>query len=330
MDKALRKAGIEENYFHTGEVIMNYVAGPPNGTPLVFIPGQTVTWEEYTLLLPKLVERFQVFVVTLRGHGTSSWTPGKYTFNQLGKDMTAFLKGVVGKPAIVAGNSSGGVLASWLAANSPEWVKAIILEDPPLFRCEWPAIQDTAVFDVFLEYSRMAVPGGGGYSRFMYESMRKRAADAKGVMDRRLPPRPILKLLAWWIAVHQALSPGSPIDLRMLPLPARIFIRGNSQFDGNFSRAFVEGTAGEGFDHATTLAKITQPILFLHANWLMQKGRLLGALDDQDVARVQSLVKGPWKYVRLRCGHAIALEAPVEEAKEILRWVDEMSALSRV
>lgn len=323
MDKALKKAGVEEKYFHTGEVIMNYVSGPPNGTPLVFIPGQTVTWEEYTLIIPKLADRFQVFAVTLRGHGKSSWTPGKYTFNQLGQDMTEFLKRAVKKPAIVAGNSSGGVLASWLAANSPEWVKAIILEDPPLFRCEWPAIKDTLVYDMFLGLSRMAVAGGGGYSRFFLEEIMRRAEDSKGVVNLKVPPKPIQKIIAWWIAAKQAFSPGSPIDFKILPLPARILTRGSSQFDGNFSRAFVEGTAGEGFDHATTLAKITQPILFLHANWFMHQGRFMGALDDNDVARVKTLVKGPWKYVRMNCGHAIALEAPVEEAKEILSWVDE-------
>lgn len=323
MDKALIKAGIKENYFHTGEIRMNYVAGPPNGTPLVFIPGQTVTWEEYTLIMPELSDRFQVFAVSLRGHGKSSWTPGQYTFNQLGKDMTAFLKGVVGKPALVAGNSSGGVLTSWLAANSPEWVKAIILEDPPLFRCEWPAIMDTWVYDMFLGLSRMAIAGGGGYSRFFLEELMKAAEDAKGVMDMKAPPKVIQKIIAWWIAVKQAFSPGSPIDFKILPQSVRILIRSTSQFDGNFSRAFVEGTAGEGFDHATTLARITQPILFLHANWFMHQGRLMGALDDQDVTRVKSLVKGSWKYVRMNCGHAIALEAPVEEAKEILAWVDE-------
>ncbi len=79
---------------------------------------------------------------------------------------------------------------------------------------------------------------------------------------------------------------------------------------------------GEEFDHAATLSKITQPILFLHANWFMHQGRLLGALDDQDVERVRSLVKGAWKYVRMNCGHAIAIAAPDEEAEEIIRWVD--------
>ncbi|MFX0011798.1 MAG: alpha/beta fold hydrolase, partial [Candidatus Hermodarchaeota archaeon] len=48
---------------------------PPKGIPIVFIPGQAATWEEYSLLLPKLTHRFQVFAVSLRGHGKSSKTP---------------------------------------------------------------------------------------------------------------------------------------------------------------------------------------------------------------------------------------------------------------
>ena len=69
-----------------------------------------------------------------------------------------------------------------------------------------------------------------------------------------------------------------------------------------FSKAFAEGTVGKGFDHATALSKITQPMLFLHANWNIHKGRLVGALTDNDVSRVKSLVKGSFKYVRLKCG----------------------------
>lgn len=77
---------------------------------------------------------------------------------------------------------------------------------------------------------------------------------------------------------------------------------------------------GEGFDHSETLARITQPVLFLHAKWFMHEGRLMGALDDDDAARVQSLVKGPWKYIRLDYAHAIALDVPGKEAQEILAW----------
>jgi pimeloyl-ACP methyl ester carboxylesterase len=320
MNKALREAGIKEKFFHTGDMLMNYVAGPDNGMPLVFIPGQTMTWEEYALLMPKLVDRFQVFAVSLRGHGKSSWTPGKYTFNQLGQDMTAFLKEVVGRPAIVIGNSSGGVLTAWLAANAPDYVKAIVLEDPPLFRCDWPNIKDTWVYDMFLGLSKMAVQGSGGYARFFENSM-KTAQNAGGVVKR--VPKPLIKLIIFRMALHQIFAPGKPLDIKFLPPGPRTSIKSISQYDGHFSRAFVNGTAGEGFYHAETLARITQPVLFLHANWFMREGRLMGALDDEDVQRVQSLVKGLWKYVRVDNAHAIALDIPDKEAEIILNWIRE-------
>ena len=327
MNRKLAKAGFVERDFNTGDVILNYVAGPDSGPPLVFLHGQSVTWEEYTFIMPLLVGRFQVFAVTLRGHGKSSWTPDNYSFNQLGEDMRRFLGQVVGRPAVVVGNSSGGVLTAWLAANGPERVRAIVLEDPPLFRCDWPNIKTTAVYDTFLAFTRLAIPGGGGYARFFGEHVAATARQAAEVMNTQVPPACVVKLLAHMIALKQALSPGRPVDFRFLPEKLRIIMRGTSQFDGNFSRAFVEGRVGENFDHAETLTRIHQPVLFLHAHsFQLDDGRLMGALDDDVVARVKSLVRGPWKYVRMDCGHAIALEAPEREAAEILAWYDEVVA----
>jgi pimeloyl-ACP methyl ester carboxylesterase len=105
----------------------------------------------------------------------------------------------------------------------------------------------------------------------------------------------------------------------------RIMMRGTSQFDGTFSRAFVDGTMGADFDHEETLTRIRQPVLFLHANFHFRDGRLMGALDDDDVARAQSLVKGSWTYVRMDSGHVIALDAPEAEAREISAWYDDVS-----
>jgi hypothetical protein len=125
------------------------------------------------------------------------------------------------------------------------------------------------------------------------------------------------------MALHQIFAPGKPLDIKFLPPGPRTSIKSISQYDGHFSRAFVNGTAGEGFYHAETLARITQPVLFLHANWFMREGRLMGALDDEDVQRVQSLVKGLWKYVRVDNAHAIALDIPDKEAEIILNWIRE-------
>ncbi|MET0701466.1 MAG: alpha/beta hydrolase [Mycobacterium sp.] len=320
LDKSLARTGFEEKYFHTGDVILNYVVGPANGPPLVFIHGQSVTWEEYTRIMPLLADRFQVYAVTLRGHGRSSWTPGSYTIDGCGQDVATFLREAIGRPAVVVGNSSGGVLTAWLAANAPEHVRAIVLEDPPLFRCDWPNIKGTKVYDTWLAFSRAAAAGGGGFAYFFREHLAPSLGQAAGVMGGKPPPAAALAVVARVIAVKQALSPGQPIDLPFLPQAMRIMLRGTSQFDGTFSQAFVDGSFGAGFDHAETLSRIEQPILFLHANFFFSDGVLVGALDDDDVARARSLVQGSWTYVRMDCGHVIALDAPAAEAREISAW----------
>ena len=125
------------------------------------------------------------------------------------------------------------------------------------------------------------------------------------------------------MTLHQTLRPGTPIDLPFLPIPMRVLLRSYSHFDGNFSRAFVNGTAGAGFDHATALAQITQPMLFLHANWSMSGDRIVGALTDDDVERAKSLTPVEFDYVRLPSGHFIPLEKPELENTEIRRFLDQ-------
>jgi Na+/H+ antiporter NhaC len=41
--------GFNEKKFNTGEVILNYVEGPENGPPLLFIPGQMEFWQGINL-----------------------------------------------------------------------------------------------------------------------------------------------------------------------------------------------------------------------------------------------------------------------------------------
>src|SRR6476659_3583251 len=109
--------GYEERLFDTGELELNYVtAGDPSGPALLLIPGQTESWWGYEQALPLLAEHFQAFAVDLRGQGRSSRTPGRYTLDLIGNDLVRFIDGVIGRPTIVAGLSSGGVTAAWLSA----------------------------------------------------------------------------------------------------------------------------------------------------------------------------------------------------------------------
>ena len=133
--------GFQELSFKVKDVTINYAVGPDNGLPLLLIPGQMESWQGYKRVLPELSKRFHIFVPDLRGHGKSTRTPGHYSYNICGNDLKHFIKEIIQKPALVAGLSSGGVLAIWLAANAPKDVLAIIAEDPPIFSSAWPRIQ---------------------------------------------------------------------------------------------------------------------------------------------------------------------------------------------
>src|SRR5262245_40576792 len=108
---------LPERLCDTGEVRINYaVAGTSAKPPLLLIPGQTESWWGYEAALPLLAEHFEAFAVDLRGQGRSTRTPGRYTLDNMGNDLVRFIDEVIGRPAIISGLSSGGVLSAWLSA----------------------------------------------------------------------------------------------------------------------------------------------------------------------------------------------------------------------
>src|SRR6476646_9377125 len=126
---------IPEQLVDLGEIEMNYATVGDAGSPaLLLIPGQTESWWGYEAAMPRLAEHFEVFAVDLRGQGRSTRTPGRYTLDNMGNDLVRFIDVVIGRPTIVSGLSSGGVLSAWLSAYAKAGqVVAAHYEDPPLF-----------------------------------------------------------------------------------------------------------------------------------------------------------------------------------------------------
>ena len=128
----------DEQRFDSGEVEINYVtAGDTSRPALLLIPGRPNRGGATRRRSARLAEHFQAFAVDLRGQGRSSRTPGRYTLDLIGNDLVRFIDGVIGRPTIVAGLSSGGVIAAWLSAYAkPGQVVGAYYEDPPLFASE--------------------------------------------------------------------------------------------------------------------------------------------------------------------------------------------------
>ena len=290
MDESLAKAGFAERQFETGEIQLNYaVSSDSTKPPLVLIPAQMGTWETYQPNLISLSQAFQVYAIDVRGHGKSSWTTGDYSWASVGRDMRAFLTGVVKRPAILSGNSSGGIIALWCAANIPELVSALVLEDAPVFSVEMPRFRDQDRF-VYQGLKHLVDNIGDPSNRDLADYFRGQTLPVnQGRREKRVPDF-VVNIFSSMIRRYEKAHPGEPVDIPYLPGSLRLLFKSISMFDPDFARAFVDGRFYQGLDHSEALKRVTCPILVLHANWFRHpKYGLVGALDDDDVKHIQTL-----------------------------------------
>jgi pimeloyl-ACP methyl ester carboxylesterase len=288
-----------EQLVDVGEVQLNYAtAGEAANPALLLVPGQTESWWGYEAAMPRLAEHFEVFAVDLRGQGRSTRTPGRYTLDNIGNDLVRFVDLVIGRPTIVSGLSSGGVLSAWLSAYAkPGQIVAACYEDPPLFSSEvrpatGPGIRQAIgpMFDLWSTYL------GDQWSIGAWDAMRAAAAG-------RLP--------------------GA---MRAFPIgeePSQML----KEYDPEWGRAFWTGTVAAACDHERMLRSVKVPVLLTHHFRVVDEGtgRLLGALADVQAARVRELLAEAGVPVDYRSfpdvGHSMHGTKPDLYVDTLLDWV---------
>ena len=122
-----------EQKFKANGVQINFVQASDSGQPIVLLHGVASEWRSFLPLIPVLAHDFQVYVLDLRGHGKSSWVPGKYRLFDYAEDIKCFLEKHIAQPAILFGHSLGAQVAIAVAAQAPTCVRALILSDPPFY-----------------------------------------------------------------------------------------------------------------------------------------------------------------------------------------------------
>jgi len=245
-----------EQLFDTGEVKLNYVCVGEAARPaLLLIPGQTESWWGYESALDLLGATFQAFAVDLRGQGRSGRTPGRYTLDNMGNDLVRFIEHVIGRPAIVSGLSSGGVLSAWLSAYAPPGlVLGAHYEDPPLFTSEVnPSCGQSirqGIGPIFAMYAK-------------YLGDQWDVGDWAGLVANA--PN---ELHPWMAAMRPPSGDGPPQNLK--------------EYDPEWGRAFWTGTVAAGCDHARMLRAVKVPVLFTHHFRRVDEatGLIMGAISD--------------------------------------------------
>lgn len=292
-----RRAVDRVGFVETGTAL-HYAEGPANGPALLLIHGQMVDWTNYWPALPELTKHFHVFAVDCYGHGASARAPQRYTNLALGRDLAHFLREVVGQPAYVSGNSSGGLLAIAIALEAPDLIRGLVLEDPPLFSSVNPRFPTTAGYDLARSAHAFLASGETDFAAwYVRDSSMTKLFGALGqrMVATALAQRRRGDTIRWWY----------------LPPMINEIYRRLDRYDPEFGEAFFTGRWHDGFDHADALARLRVPTVLIHADWQLdpRDGTLLGAMDDQDAARARALITGV-DFRRLHALHAVHFAKP--------------------
>lgn len=300
--KRVERASFKEKQVTIGSSRLNYAEGPVNGRPLLLIHGQMTDWRSWSRVLPALSTRFHVFAVDCYGHGRSEHAVEKYSANSLVADLALFLRDVVRTPAIVAGHSSGGLVAAGLAAHAPRLVTGAVLEDPPFFSSVLPRAKKT------FNYVDLSTTAHGfltsGEEDFVAYYVRNAAIwELFGGATEWVRSRALR---------YRETHPNEPLRLAFMPPSLNEAFRAMPSYDPNFGVAFHDNHFHEGFEHAEVLRRISQPTALIHANWRYDdEGILLAAMDADDAARARSLLVDV-RFYRVDAGHGFHFERPVQ------------------
>src|SRR5579884_2541804 len=122
-----------------GITIHYYRTGGTNKPPILLLHGITDNGQCWSRVAHDLEGSYDLIMTDARGHGRSSSSATGFSTPLLADDAAAVIQALELHKPVLYGHSMGARTASMVAANYPELVRAVVLEDPPLM--DQPALQ---------------------------------------------------------------------------------------------------------------------------------------------------------------------------------------------
>jgi pimeloyl-ACP methyl ester carboxylesterase len=102
------------------------------GSPIVFVHGLGGSHLNWCLVGPQLAAGRRAVALDLHGFGLTSGTRCTSTVQANTRLLDRFVRQVTGTPAILVGNSMGGLISVLQTASAPDTVAGLVLIDPAL------------------------------------------------------------------------------------------------------------------------------------------------------------------------------------------------------
>ncbi|WP_406279474.1 alpha/beta fold hydrolase [Embleya sp. NBC_00896] len=279
-------------------------AGRDAGAPtIVLVHGLGGSHLNWALLAPLLIGRARVVAIDLAGFGLTRVEGRRADVSANRVLLDRFLREVIGGPAVLIGNSMGGMISIRQAAIAPDTVTGLVLLDPVLPPV-LGVLPDPRVIAAFLAY---AIPGLGPAVL-----ARNRA--------RYTPREQVLRVLAL-VCANPAGIPEEMIAAATAPAEERARIP-------DLDRAFVQAATSVARPGRAALARyrgelaaLRMPVLLLHG----EQDRFVRVRQ----AREAAARRPAWRFETFPgVGHVPQLEIPDTVADRVTRWLDDTAAAS--
>jgi pimeloyl-ACP methyl ester carboxylesterase len=118
---------------HWIEFSPSYGEGQPlQGPPIVFVHGLGGSHLNWCLIGPELAAGRHAFALDLHGFGLTPGSRATTTVRANARLVHRFVREVTGTPAVLVGNSMGGLISILQTAAQPDTVQGLVLIDPAL------------------------------------------------------------------------------------------------------------------------------------------------------------------------------------------------------
>ncbi len=290
------RSGVSRYFDYEGPVHYVDYGGKPDGPLVVCVHGLGGSAISFDLIAQLLAAECRIYALDLVGHGRTPVLGRSATVGENRRVLDHFLRDVVGEPAVLIGNSMGGLIALLQAAKRPGSVAGLVLIGPAL-PLSGLVLKD---FRRAVEFAVLATPGLGT----AVISLWTRFASAERQVGRmlRLVARDPSKVPDEFRQAAAALAE----ERRRLP--------GNPNALVQAARSVVYVVTSPWY--ATQLEGVAAPVLLIHG----QHDRLVSIRQAEASAqRFDS-----WRFeVMDHVGHVPQLEDPALVAATILEWMFE-------
>jgi pimeloyl-ACP methyl ester carboxylesterase len=151
---------------------------------MLLLHGVTRCGGDWEPVAKRLAEEWRLIALDQRGHGGSD-RAASYLVADYGADAVRFLREELGVPVVVVGHSLGAMAGAAVAAEVPELVRGLVLEDPPfesmgrrIAGTAWHALfagmqtvatRDAETEDFTTLLAALPIPQAGGGTRLLGE-----------------------------------------------------------------------------------------------------------------------------------------------------------------